>query len=435
MRAGALTIGLIAVLGCAPAAHKTPTPGSTPTARPSCLSGNAAGPVLSWVRGSTVVDAHADGSLVAAHEFGGTTEVDTLGGRDGFLLASARSAQGREAVLFDSSGVTRWSAAVDADPAPRLGAEGWTIAGSAAFGPDGQRYALHGVPLAEAGAGGWVPTLLQPLQVVALEHPADGTLTPFDEAPASTPVDLRWSGARVVFVAAGSPSAQLAFAAPGSPEDQLALGSGFESARLVSTAGRFVLVEGDTPANLARADLESGVLDFVASVFPDGWSPLEPAAGAEPLALDTDGALLRAFGTDEASALFRSPDLGHTWQQVGDSVPLHDAKRVMSAQHLGSAWVVAAYDFDGNLTTLVQAELVDGARTDVLQAGAIGFGAPLRTPSLDPRGQCAVYWKPDADQAAAAKNAELRVRGTDGVDLALSMEAVPLTAWTPAVWR
>ncbi len=437
MRRGTLALFLLPWLGCVRPVEPSPDlPAAPPT--PACLGGAASRPLLTWARGNQLLDARADGTVKPAYAFSSAAHVDALAARGGFLLSSAAASDGRSAVLLAASGATLWAQQLDADAAPVLGADGWsTVAASPAFalGPDGQHFALQGQPLGPAGPGGWVPTLLQPLAVVALERPADGTVLALDATPASFPVDLRWLDDRVVYVAQGSPTAVLVSAAPGEGETQLPLGAGFETARLVDASAGRVLVQGGDGEALERVDLDLGRVDQVASVFPEEWTPLAPSGGAEAVALDADGAVLRAFSGPKGSALFRSADLGHSWVPVGEAVPMASVERTMSAQHLGATWVVSAFDVEGAITRLASAQLVEDQTVSLLQAAAIGFGTPLRTPSLDAAGQCAVYWKPEGASAEQSSTAELRVRGTNGADVSLSMEAVPLTAWAPAVWR
>src|SRR5205823_13677756 len=131
---------------------------------------------------------------------------------------------------------------------PQLGLDGWTTLGGAApraIDSSGHGFPLQGTPLAAAGPGGWVPTLIAPLGVVALEHPADGTVNTLNAAPAGPGVDVRWASDRVVYLSAGSPSVALVSARQADQQQQLALGSGFESAHLVATSGRWVLIESD----------------------------------------------------------------------------------------------------------------------------------------------------------------------------------------------
>jgi hypothetical protein len=176
-------------------------------------------------------------------------------------------------------------------------------------------------------------------------------------------------------------------------------------------------------------------LQLIASVYPEQWSPLANANGAETLGLDADGSVVRGFSNDTSSAIFRSADFGHTWLQVGDPVPLTALERVMSAQHLADSWVISAYDVDSAITTLTHAMVVTGGSVSELQAGALGFGAPLNTPLLDGTGACTTYWKPDASDVQKASTADLRVHGSDGSDVSLSTEPVPLTSWNRVVWR
>jgi hypothetical protein len=423
---------LAVVLACGPQVAKKTPPGPPP-AKPSCLSGAATRPLLTWARGTELVDAFADGSTKTAHAFSSGAQVDVLTGANGLLLASAKTATGREAVLFDATGSLRWTQSLAADATPSLGTDGWIVTAGAqakAIDAEGNLYPLQGTPLNRAGMDGWVPTLIQPLGIVALEHPFDGTVNTLNAPPAGSTPDVRWAGDRVVYLTPGSPAMQLVSARQAGQQQQLALGAGFEEAHLVATSGQFVLIASDDGSHLIRADVVNQQVQTIASVFPTTWTPVDS------LFLDNDGSVVRGFTNATSSSLFVSADFGQDWTPIGNSFPTTSGfRRVMNGQHLSQSWVVSAFDVDGEVTTLADAMMVSGSSVDMLEAGAIGFGAPLDTPVLDSAGTCAAYWKPDGPDARTATQAELRIHGPGAADVSLSTESVPLTSWSRVVWR
>lgn len=410
-----------------------------PPAKPTCLNGDATRPLLTWARGTDLIDGFADGTTKTAHSFTSPAAIDVLTGTNGLLLASAKTATSREAVLFDGTGTARWTQTLDADAVPSLGTDGWTTTVGAhpkALDATGNVYPLQGTPLAHAGMDGWVPTLIEPLGIVALEHPFDGTVNSLNAPPAGSTPDVRWAGDRVVYLTAGSPSMELVSARQADQQQQLSLGAGFEAAHLVATSGNYVLVESDDGRHLLRADVVNQQVQLIASAFPFMWSPLPTSSGVETLFLDSDGSVVRGFSNNHASALFTSNDFGHDWAAIGDAFPTTSGtRRVMNGQHLSDSWVVSAFDVDGEVTVLADAMMVKGATVDFLEAGGIGFGAPLDTPVLDSAGTCAAYWKPVGTDVRTAMQADLRIHGTGGADFVISTESVPLTSWSRVVWR